>query len=80
MDRIPDDIIDAAMSVAPSSDLNVKGGNRILLFIAKGMAVERERAAKAAEQRGRELGEPAIGSDIANTIRQPLAAPAPVGP
>lgn len=39
--------------------------------IYNAILAERERAAKAAEQRGRELREPAIGSDIANTIREP---------
>ena len=32
-------------------------------------AEERERCAEAAYQRGRALGEPAIGHDIAQTIR-----------
>jgi hypothetical protein len=39
--------------------------------IESALQAERERCAKAAEQRGKELGEPAIGSDIANTIRDP---------
>jgi len=44
--------------------------------IAAALHSERERAANAAYERGKELREPAIGSDIASTIREPSAAPA----
>jgi hypothetical protein len=43
--------------------------------VAAALHSERERCAKAAEQRGGELREWAIGSDIANTIREPDAPP-----
>jgi hypothetical protein len=38
-------------------------------LIQRAIAAERERCAEVAYQRGRVLGEPAIGHDIAQTIR-----------
>lgn len=59
-DDIPQDVWDRAAML---------WGHEARIGIARAIMAERERCAAAAEQRGKELREPAIGSDIGNTIR-----------
>ena len=44
----------------------------VAIVVREAVAAERERCAKVAEKRGAVLGEHAIGSDIATTIRKQL--------
>lgn len=81
MTDIPDDISVEAIKIAARASVGWQGSGEdsaanMVNEIAAGLLAERERAATAAETRGRELREWAIASDIATTIRNPSAPPA----
>lgn len=71
--EFPEDVKAAAIAAGNASrQMGVLRTGNPWEPIAQAILTEAERCARAAERRGHELGEAAVGSDIATTIRDRL--------